>query len=312
MKSPKKFLQFLEDSDLYKKIAQIMKFDKNMLLYNGKNINKRIKRIIFTLFKKFIYYSDINTREKLEKIIVENINFYNYIEFEKFFNDELNDDSKKKLKGIFDKLFILLYIKRKINEKNFMNKLENNFSFYLDIDETIEKLNEIITNSDIFSDKEIDNLDAIIYNRIKKLIEELIILDDKTTKTMRKTIYHYKRKIPILVFYDGMFGYDYDSTFNFHYFNFKRILYKIHPDLFDKLINMKLDNLKFLHLYCYERLKKRINRKNKNLSFIETMFIEISLNDNDNENCERYNFICEKQKYDNEKTQKFSNYNEFV
>ena len=61
---------------------------------------------------------------------------------------------------------------------------------------------------------------------------------------------------------------------------------------------MKIDNLKLLYLYCYERLKKSLNRKNNNnLSFIESMFIEISLNDFLNKNCEWYNFICNYRRY---------------
>jgi len=311
LKSPTKFLQYLEDNDLFKRISQIMKLEKNLFLYNGKNVNKRIKHIICTSFKKFIYYSDTNTRENLEKLIVENINFYNYIEFEKFFDCELNNEYKKKLKGIFDKLFILLYIKKKINENNFINELENNFGVYLDIDETIKKLNEIITNSDIFSDKEIGNLDTIIYKRIKNLIEELLILDDnKSIKTTKKEIYFDNWRNRFDNYYD-FFGLIYDSTFNFDYI---KIRCKIGPHLFGKFISMKIDNLKLLYLYCYERLKKSINRKNNNLSLIESMFIKISLNDNIDENCEWYNFICEKQEYDNDKENKnnYFNYNEFV
>ena len=45
---------------------------------------------------------------------------------------------------------------------------------------------------------------------------------------------------------------------------------------------------------------------------IESMFIEISLHNNVEENCEWYNFICEKQEYDNEHKTKFFDYNEFV
>ena len=313
LESPKKFFQYLEDNHLYGKIAQIMKFEKNLFLYNGKKINQKIKNIISTSFKSFIYYSDINTREKLEKIIVENIKFYNYIEFEKYFDSELNDGSKKKLKGIFDKLFILLYLKKKINEKNFLNELENNFSVYLDIDETIKKLNEIINNSDIFSDKEIDNLDAIIYNRIKKLIEELLILDDKTIETTRKESFCYSGRNHFNIYLHNIFLRLFNnSTVNLIHFNSRGFRKTIQPFLFDKLIDMKIDNLKLLYLYCYERLKKSINRKNNNLSLIETMFIEISLNDNVDENCEWYNFICEKRGYDNENKEEFFYYNEFV
>jgi len=306
LKSPEEFLQYLEDSHLFSKIAEIMKFEKNLFLYNGK-MNRRIKKIICTSFKKFILNSDMNTREKLKEIIVENIHFYDYIEFEKFFNNELDDGLKKKgRKDILNNLVILLYIKKKINEKNFMNELENNFGVYLDIDETIKKLNEIISNIDLYFDKEIEDLDKAIFNRINKIIEELLILDDKAQK---ETSFYEIRFVRSSFFDDDFFDIFNDSPIYFNRFNrFKYIdfAFKIKP-----ITSMKIDNLQLLYLYCYERLKKSINRKNNNLSLIESMFIKISLNDNDDENCEWYNFICEKQKYYNENKETF-NYNEFV
>jgi len=59
-------------------------------------------------------------------------------------------------------------------------------------------------------------------------------------------------------------------------------------------------------------LKKTINKKNNNLSLIESMLIKISLNDNADKYYEWYNFICEKQKYDNKNKKCIFNYNEFV
>ena len=307
LKSPEEFLQNLEDNHLFSKIAEIMKFEKNLFLYNGK-MSRKIKKIICTSFKKFINNSDANTREKLKEIIVENIHFYEYIEFENFFNNELDDESMtKRRKDILNNLIILLYIKKKINENNFMNELENNFSVYLDIDETIKKLNEIISNIDLYFDKEIKDLDKTICNRIKKIIEELLILDDKA-----KIETSYGFRLSRLSFFADFFDIFIDSpiyinSFNhFNRFNYIDFKFKIEP-----IASMKIDNLKLLYLYCYERLKKSINRKNNNLSLIESKFIEISLNDNDDDNCEWYNFICEKQEYYNENKKKF-NYNEFV
>ena len=311
LKSPKEFLQYLEDNHLYNKISQIMKFEKNMFLYNGKNINRKIKKTICTSFKSFIYYSDKNTREKLKEIIVKNINFYKYIEFEKFFTYDLNDyhDRKKKMKmqNIFIKLFFLLYIKKKINDKNFLNELENNFSVFLDIDETIKKLNEIITNIDIYSEKEIKNSETTIFYRIKRLIEELIILDYESHIITINKFIDYSWREHFNFFHDDIF-------FIWHDLPIKKRIYrnKIAPYLFEKFSSMKIDNLKLLYLYCYERLKKSINRKNNNLSLIESIFIEISLNDNNDENSEWYNFICEKQEYNNENKYEYFNYNEFI
>ena len=187
LKSPQKLLQYLEDNYLYNNIAKAMQFEKSLFFYEGKNIERRIKEIIFTSFKKFINNSDMNTREKLKKIIVENIKFYEHIEFEKIFNNKLKDESKtqrkRRRKNILNSLLILLYIKKKIKEKNF-NELEKNLGVYLDIDETLKKLEEIVNNKDIYFDNEIQNL----CNRIKKLIEELLILDEGTIEKTKRII----------------------------------------------------------------------------------------------------------------------------
>jgi len=314
LESPQEFLQYLIDNHLYCKIAEIMKFEKNLFLYNGK-MDRKIKRIICTSFKKFINNSDKNTREKLEKIIVENIKFYDHIEFEKFVNQkELNDESNEKMKGILNNLIFLLYIKKKINEKNFMKELENNFSIYLDINEPIKELNEIINNKDINFDKEIGNLDEIS-NKIIKIIKEILILDFNNIERANiiKEIYllksFYKPKTILFSrLFSDLFG---DSSPNITNIN----SYKDTEEesfLFDKIIRMNNDNLKLLYLYSYERLKKSINRKNNNLSVIESMFIKISLNDNVDENYEWYNLICEKQKFDSENKKEFFDYNEFI
>ena len=58
---------------------------------------------------------------------------------------------------------------------------------------------------------------------------------------------------------------------------------------------MNLYNLRLLYLYTYERLKKRINPQNKNLSLIESIFIEKKIK---NEKYEWSNYIKEKEKYE--------------
>ena len=310
LKSPQEFLQYLEDNNLYNNIAKAMQFEKSLFLYEGKNIDRRIKKIICTSFKKFVKNSDMNTREKVKKIIVENLKFNECIEFEKFFNNKLKDDTKtqrkRRRKNILNSLLILLYIKKKINEKNFIYELGRNFGVYLDIDETLKKLKEIVKNKDIYFDNEIENL----YNRIKKLIEELLILDDgNIEKTERITeLIKTKNKFHLLSLENFLF-YNWKLFDDLYFYN--KNLLEQQSLLFEFKI-MKIDNLKLLYLYCYEKLEKSINRKNNNLSLIESMFIEISLNDNANKNCEWYNFICKKQRYDKECKKKFFNCTQFV
>jgi len=313
--SPHVFLQDLMDNHIYSKIAKIMKYEKNLFLYNGKNIDRKIKQIICTSFKKFINNSDTNTREKLKKIIVENINFYEHIEFGKFFYQKSNYKSNEKIDDILGKLIILLYIKKKINEKNFMNELENNFSICLDIDETIKKLNEITNNIEIYFDEEIGDLDEES-NTIIQIVKESLILDYKNIEKekiekIEKELKDLKKQLVNLIKItiqkpNNSFIYSINLLNKIDSFKFIE-----KPDLFDKIIAMKIDNLRLLFSYCYERLEKSINRKNTNLSFIEMKFLEISLNNNADKNCEWYDIICSKQKYYKENKEDID-YNQLV
>ena len=218
-----------------------------------------------------------------------------------------------------------------------MNEFENNFSIYLNIDEIIKKLNGIINNKNIYFNKEIGDLDEQS-NRIIKIIKESIILeeigdlDEKLNRILvkineslillkYKNIYNKEKLLKELI--DLKIQIDFlmekvllkksnkSLSFFFKKKNSYNLKYKEESDLFDRIISMDIDNLKLLYLYCYERLKKALNKKNNNLSIIESMFIQISLNDNADKNCEWYNFICEIQKYYKENKEEFFNYNEY-
>ena len=66
---------------------------------------------------------------------------------------------------------------------------------------------------------------------------------------------------------------------------------------------MDLDNLRLLYLYTYERLKKCISPDNKDLSFIESIFIEYKLNNK--EEYEWSNYVLSREKYESKNLEKF-------
>ena len=146
MNSPKEFVEYIERNNLFNSIYEIMRFERNLFLYNGKNLKKIIKKIICNNFKNFILNSDEDARDNMKKFLAKNTKFYNFVDYNEFFDEELDENTKKNLDNIFNNFIILCYIKEKINENNFMNELENNFGIYLNIDEIIEKLNKIINN----------------------------------------------------------------------------------------------------------------------------------------------------------------------
>ena len=308
LKSPKKFLEYLEENHLFNSIFEIMRFERNLFLYNGKNLKKIIKNIICNSFKNFIFYCDKDTKNNLKKSILKNMKFFNFINFNQLLDERLDEKTEENTKTILDYFTILLFIKKKINEPNFFNQLENNFGIYLQIDETIEKLNEIINNIDLYGEKEIDYINKSFRDNIQNIIKELFILSNNIQKISSKNLFDF-------MFLDSNFVGLSEIESPFSLFIFKRFRnfrmrsryffssiddienYKKDSDSFYQLENMDLNNLKLLYLYTFQRLKKSINPDNKNLSFIESMFIKCSLNNNKN-GCEWYNYISKRQNID--------------
>ena len=72
--------------------------------------------------------------------------------------------------------------------------------------------------------------------------------------------------------------------------------YKKISNSFEDIEKLKLDDLKLIYIYCYERIEKNINQKNNDLSVIERMYYECSFN-KDNHNNEWYNFITKRESY---------------
>ena len=309
LNSPKEFVEYLDKNNLFNSIYEIMRSERNLFLYNGKNLKGRIKKIICNSFRDFILNSDENTKDNLKKFLIKKTKFYNFIDFFQFIDNELNEESKKNINDVFANFIIFCYIKEKINEKNFMNQLENNFGVYLDIDETFKKLNNIINNVDIYFSDELDFFYQSVWYNIQNIIQELFILNNNINKKPSKDIFGsdsffpgycpigkweistlYKKISDYLTTMNNTRKILYDSSFGSYNINH----YKKEQNSFDKLENMSLDNLKLLYLYCFQRMEKSIYPDDTNLSLIESIFIDCSLNNNKN-NYEWYNYILQRQ-----------------
>jgi hypothetical protein len=121
LKSPQEFLEYLEENNLFNEIDEVMRYERNLFLYNGKKLKQIIKKIICISFKQFLLNIDETTEDKLKKIIINKIKFYDFIDLNSFLNP--NDTLLFDKKDIFDKLVIFLYLKKIINGKNFINQL---------------------------------------------------------------------------------------------------------------------------------------------------------------------------------------------
>ena len=295
--NPDEFIKYFGDNYLFNSIYEIMRFERNIFLYNGKNLKKFIKNKIRYSFKEFLFYSDSNTRNKIKRIILEKIPFYDFINFNEFLNYELDEKNEKNIKDIYNTFIILQYIKNKINEDNLINQLENNFGVYLDIEKVIKKLTEMINDLNKGNYNDAHYLNKSFCEIVQKIIKELVLLSNNL-------------KEEILIIESSNFT-EFMPIFETDLIEplFRIIsFYRPHRDDielqkknnldFYKLENMKYDDLKCLYLYSFERLKKRINLNNKKLSLIESIFIEYSLNNN--KSYEWCNYISERQIFQSE------------
>ena len=283
-----------------------MRFERNLFLYNGKNLKKIIKKLVCNSFKNFILNSDENTIDNLKRFFMSNFKFSNFVDFNQFLDKGLDENSKKNINDIFSNFIILCYIKKKINEKNFLEQLENNFGIYLEIDEILEKLNEIKNNLDIYYEKEIEYLDKSLWENIQNNIQELFILYNNINKIPKKQIriyepFHYFIEDYIAEFegfrilnFAGLFTSNFVGISRYYFSSHNINDYKKNSNSFEELRNMNLNTLKLLYLYSFQRMKKCINPNNKNLSLIESKFFEYSFNNNKN-NCQWYNYILKRQ-----------------
>ena len=296
LKSPYEFLEYLENNNLLNKMFDAMKFERNLFLYNGKKLKNKIKNIILNSFKEFIVYSDDNTRERLKKIILNNIKFYNYVDINKYLKTKLESDEdikqKNKIKNINDNFILSLFIKKIIEEKNFINKIENSYGVYIEIDEIITKLNEVI------NDNEIEIQDKKVFDDISNnIIKELFLLDKNSEIKLKEDESFLFEKINYfdLGLSDFFFG---DFFLDRRYISLDISDYKKILNYFYDIENLEFEDLKLIYLYCFERMKKNINPNNNDLTVIESMYYKCSLN-NDNENDEWYNYRSNRQLYNN-------------
>ena len=313
--SPDKFLEYLEEEHLINKLYEIIRFERNIFLYNGKNFKKIIKKIIYKSFKDFFLKCDEVTQNRLEKFILNNIKFYKFIDLSQFFNDKFGADLEQNIEKQFNNLIIIIYLKKIINKKNFINQLEYNYGVYLEIDNIIKKINEISDGFKIFYDKEIENNDKNLFDKIIKIIRELYILNYNNSNGGIYFNYYHEFDYKDLVNYEKGFysalepSYVVENKVNrvfigmitAHqiFFNKKNMIqFEKQPHSFSIIENMELEDLKYIYLYCLERLKKCINPNNNYLSLVESIFIDNTINYNWDFGW--INYIIERQAYEYE------------
>ena len=89
-------MEYLEKNHLYNSIFEIMRYERNIFLYNGRNLKKIIENKILISFKEFLLNSDPNTKNQMKQLILNNMDFYKFIDFYLFLDiPKLNEERKK-------------------------------------------------------------------------------------------------------------------------------------------------------------------------------------------------------------------------
>ena len=189
IKNHEKFIQLLIKENIYDKIIDIINEKEESsiigLSITGKQKNNK-KKLLDNLKKDFnIFFESLNSnkKRKIIDLLIDKKEFYDFFELSNSYikkhkispkiervlkikkllynNNEISENIKNDfLKYAFEtqignKLLLITFItKNKIEEKDFLKKLENNYGVYLEVDDFIKemkkKLNEIKSYKQLF------------------------------------------------------------------------------------------------------------------------------------------------------------------
>ena len=169
MKYPDKFIEDLNRLNLFDQIVDILIKDKKCLeqiIMSKETAKEQIIKTMDNNFKLLFCGCGNESRNKIKKIISENLNFSDYfleLVDSRYNNGQVSDilrgENIKNKDEIIESLFesqkgyklliITFFAQKKVEEKGFLEELEKNYGIYLDVDGFIEgmkkKLDEIKT-----------------------------------------------------------------------------------------------------------------------------------------------------------------------
>ena len=241
MKYPKLFLNDLRKYNLFYKIVDNILLDEEYLLYNqlslSENTRNKIIKKLKNNFKQLYYGCKFDLKDRLNKIIINNLNFSDYFDLNEIFQNKFNNNLSK----YYNFLLIFYALKKKINEKNFFKNLENDYGVYLDSDNFIQEIKEIINNNNI-------GVNEYIGKSCRKLLKDIFVLEE-----------FYARNIYKFDFYNKSYKYK-DYLMNFYYKNCqtKRFFKPFNNFIIDEIL------LNIRYRRSYDSLKNKIsNEKEK-------------------------------------------------
>ena len=157
MKDPNKFTEDLKKHNIFNEIVEIICHEYiSRMYFKNDRISKRLRRNISkevsSSFKNIYLWTYQETKDKINKIILKNLNFFEYFSFDENLHYLSEKIIEEKLDDSFLILIIFFYLRKKIKNNEFMKQLEEDFGIYLDTENAIEEIYHATKNIIQFND----------------------------------------------------------------------------------------------------------------------------------------------------------------
>ena len=205
MNSSNKFIEDLHTHNIFNEIVELIcpEYISRMYLDNDR-ISKRLKRNISkevtTSFKKIYLWTSQKTKDKINKIILKNLNFSEYFSFDENWHYLYYKIIETKLKDSFLILIIFMFLKKKIKNDKFIQQIEEDFGIFLDAENTIQEIYHTTDNILQFNDlkyyigKNFDSLLIEIFT-LTYCLKNSYFIDIKLNEYKNDPLYLYVNEI---------------------------------------------------------------------------------------------------------------------
>ena len=181
------FIDDLFKYDIFYKIVDLISFNKEYLKKHNwqisKNSRKKIIKKMMNNFKEIYGECNYELYKKIDQLLIENLNINEYFDIKEYLLYHIDNEQVSENYN----LFLIFYIlKGKMRQKNFIKKLEENYGVFLNADNYIKEINEIINISNNFL-KNMLNYNKYFGKVFIKNLNDLIFLKNKKIKSKMKS-----------------------------------------------------------------------------------------------------------------------------
>ena len=166
--NPNLFVDDLKRQNLFYKIVDIIFIYSDCFFVECLEISEILRNAIIEKmeinFKELFKNLKYEIKQKIKKLIINNLDFSKYFNLNSFFSDFLFSPYVKfnHHQSFYDKIYLFFILRGKILEKNFLKNLENNYGIFFQADKFIEEIK--IQLKDTNKIKQIIDKNKFLYN----------------------------------------------------------------------------------------------------------------------------------------------------